>query len=181
MSIKNKQNFYNVFDKLEKNGLSPTANKGILQAQCPKHGRKTNRCLSVVPLADDEVIVSCSAGCDEEAVVEAIGLKMKNLSPSKTKSKAMLDDGGFPTLSKAVKWAEKNQSRSPAPKFHEVMRHVVYYADPKKRPIAIVVFEALDGLVKIYRIFKRDNAGWHVFGIRNSLTQGVLRQWVEER
>lgn len=178
MSIKNKQTFYSVVDRLDKYDLAPAMNKGICLAECPTCHRKTNRCLSAVPLANNEVSVFCSAGCDEEGILEAIGLEMKDLFPSKTKLKAMPEDDVFPTLSQAVKWAEKNLSRSPAPKFHEIVRHVYWFDIPQMK-LAVVIFEAAGGAVKIYRCLRLTSAGWHVDENRENSTQKVLRRWVE--
>ena len=49
---------------------------------CPAHD-DNNPSLSISEAADGKVLLHCHAGCDVDAIVEALGLTMANLFPAK--------------------------------------------------------------------------------------------------
>lgn len=56
---------------------------GGWMACCPAHG-DTNPSLSVSEGGDGRILVKCHAGCETQAVVDALGLKMRDLMPERS-------------------------------------------------------------------------------------------------
>jgi len=70
-----------IVSRLENRGNRPKkADKGW-KARCPAHDDK-NPSLSIDQGEDGRVLLHCHAGCKTEAVLEALGLSMRDLSPS---------------------------------------------------------------------------------------------------
>ncbi len=61
---------------------SVTQVSGGWMARCPAHG-DSNPSLSVSEGSDGRILVKCHAGCETQAVVEAMGLKMSDLMPER--------------------------------------------------------------------------------------------------
>ncbi len=71
----------NVVDRLQ--GVKPKPGGGFT-ARCPAHEDK-RQSLSIDPGDDGKAILRCFAGCPNEQIVAAIGLKMSDLFPAKPK------------------------------------------------------------------------------------------------
>lgn len=73
-----------VLAALESRGFRPAKSGPNLSARCPAH-EDSRASLSVSEGEDGRALLKCHAGCETEAVVEALGLTMKDLFPEETK------------------------------------------------------------------------------------------------
>lgn len=73
---------------------------GGWMACCPAHG-DSNPSLSVNEGSDGRILVKCHAGCETQAVVDAMGLKMSDLMPDRPDSQSRATDSASGAQAKA--------------------------------------------------------------------------------
>lgn len=56
---------------------------GQWRAKCPAHDGKSDDSLSIAETLNGTLLLRCFGGCEAEAVVEAIGLKLTDLFPAR--------------------------------------------------------------------------------------------------
>lgn len=125
-------------------------------ACCPAHSdRKAS--LSVSEAEDGTVLIRCHAGCKPPAIVEAIGLKMADLFPSKAdstmKSKTKQKEKSFPSANAAVKALERHLGK----------RSCLWtYLDKNRKPVGLVIRWNLPERKKEIRPVALDDDGWRI-------------------
>jgi putative DNA primase/helicase len=70
-----------VLDALERMGCSPRKTAGGWQARCPAHD-DLRPSLSLNEGRDGRALLKCWAGCETNAVLQALGLRWTDLFPS---------------------------------------------------------------------------------------------------
>lgn len=126
-------------------------------ARCPAHGdRKAS--LSVAEASNGAALLKCHAGCDNAAIVKAMGLGLRDLS-SNTDTKPVIGNGKhrpsgktFPTAEAAVVELERRHGKPSA---------TWTYHDAEGEPVGLVVrWDTADG--KDIRPVARHADGWRI-------------------
>lgn len=72
---------YRVIDALVKKGCAPSEYDGIWTSKCPGHGKKRNISMAIIAMEDKSILLRCSAGCEDKAIMKALRLKMAYILP----------------------------------------------------------------------------------------------------
>ncbi len=158
-----------ILDRLEQEtGCKPQPDgSGGYKARCPAH-EDENPSLSVSEGDEGRVLLYCHAGCEIEAVLEALGLEMSDLfsdttgggapvvetQPGKKRRSAKI----YPTLDEAVEAARQTTSRHG--EMQETDRYK-YLDDAKNDYMVVVRFDPVSGNgKKTYRPLHVVEGGW---------------------
>jgi len=151
-----------VLSALEAHGCRPRKVRTGWEARCPIHNdRKPSLSLSI---GDNRaVLLRCHAGCPLEAITAALGMKVKDLFPTETRSmeiprqmktlalkKTSPKNGkAYPTANEALKAYGLGKPK----------KWWAYYREDESKPCQIVArWETSEG--KMIRPVFRDSAGW---------------------
>jgi hypothetical protein len=148
-----------VLERLTQAGLEPVATGSGYQAKCPGHD-DDRPSLSMTAAPDCKVLLKCHAGCKTQAIVEALGLQMRDLFPPR-QTKSRKAGRVFKTLDEAVDASRRTASRAMRQQLVEASRYT--YTDANGADALVVVrFEPdpRDGS-KTCRPFHPVQDGWH--------------------
>ena len=126
-------------------------------ARCPAHD-DSRASLSVTEGNGGTALVKCHAGCDTSAVVQALGLELRDLFPPTegiphTNSKAKRQPQTFPTANEAVAKLERQHGKRSA---------MWTYHDAEGKPIGVVVRWDLGNAKKDIRPVSWAPDGWRI-------------------
>jgi len=144
-----------VLDALNARGIEPRRSSGGWVCRCPAHDDR-NPSLSIHAGEDGRALLCCHAGCQTEAVVGALGLKLTDLmadraSPARRNGRTP-KPAGKPPIPKWRTIEEAVSDQRPS-------AHWVYY-DAEGDPVGIVMrFDKPDGN-KVCVPFRRTLCGW---------------------
>jgi hypothetical protein len=75
-----------MWEALHNAGCEPLGEVHVFDAYCPGHGGRSHRNLHVAEGSDGRVLLTCHAGCDWRAIVNALGMDGRALFPVGHKS-----------------------------------------------------------------------------------------------
>jgi hypothetical protein len=153
---------HRVLSALEARGCRPRKTRTGWEARCPAHDdRKPS--LSVAEGQDGRVLLTCHAGCTVEAITAALGMEVKDLFPTETRStealhpmKTLIPEKTPPQNGKAYPTANEALK---AYGLGKPVKWWTYYREGDSNPCMVVArWNTSEG--KSIRPVFRDSAGW---------------------
>lgn len=147
-----------VLDQLARvNGVRPRRNGNGWSARCPAHDDREPS-LSIGEGDDGRVLLRCHAGCETTAIVEALGLSMRDLMPAdglgSKRPRASTRSANWPNLEAAIEATAAKLTGTPVGQW-------TYRAGDDAAVMTVVRFD-LAGGGKQYRPFHPVKGGWRM-------------------
>ena len=138
--------------------FSRKSGKGWI-ARCPAHDDKTPS-LSISEAEDGIVLLKCHAGCRPNSIVEAVGLKLKDLFPDKTgDAKPASKSNSTPT--KSSEFATANEAVEALERILGTRTATWTYQDGNGEPVGVIArWDKSNG--KDIRPVSRNGRGWFI-------------------